>query len=90
MSFFEKTPYSSSFIDKKETISEQESPRRLKVALKYFRSDEKFHNDGRPSDACTNNHIEPTSNEAAAIEQSVKSTDGIVPKVRYIKCTTNS
>lgn len=84
MSFFEKNPYSSSYIDKKESISEQDSPRRLKVALKYFRSDEKFHNDGQPTDACTNNHIEITSNDAAAAEDSVKSTDEIVPKVRPI------
>lgn len=85
MSFFEKNPYSSSYIDKKESISEQDSPRRLKVALKKFLSDEKFHNDGMPTDACTtttNNHIEPTSNEAATVEESVKSPDGIVPKVR--------
>lgn len=109
MSFLEKTPYSSSYIDKKESISEQDSPRRLKVALKKFLSDEKFHNDGMPTDACTiaapatNNHIESTSNEtpstaaatttaaatataaaaaaATAVDESVKSPDGIVPKV---------
>lgn len=85
MSFFEKNPYSSGFIDKKESISEQQSdsPRRLKVALKYFRSDEKIHNDGQPTDSNINS-IETTSNDAAAAEET---TDGIVPKVRHINCT---
>lgn len=84
MSFFEKNPYSSSYIDKKESISDQDSPRRLKVALKLFRSDEKFHSDGMPTDACTNNHTESTSNEATEVDESVKSPDGIVPKVRQM------
>lgn len=87
MSFFEKNPYSSGFIDKKESISEQQSdsPRRLKVALKYFRSDEKIHNDGQQPTDSNINSIETTSNDAAAAE----TTDGIVPKVRYINCTMN-
>lgn len=91
MSFFEKNPYSSSIIDKKESISDQQSdsPRRLKVALKYFRSDEKFHNDGQPMDSSINN-IDATTNDAAAVEESVKSTDGIVPKVRHKLRTMNT
>lgn len=86
MSFFEKNPYSSGFIDKKESISEQQSdsPRRLKVALKYFRSDEKIHNDGQPTDSNINNIEATSNNDAAAAEET---TDGIVPKVRHTNCT---
>lgn len=89
MSFIEKDPYSKCYIDKKESISEQNSPGRLKVALKHFRSDEKIHNDCQSTtNACTNNHIESTkTNEAAAVNESVKSPDGIVPKVRHTKIT---
>lgn len=88
MSFFEKNPYSSGLIDKKESISEQQSdsPRRLKVALKYFRSDEKIHNDGQSTDSNTNNIEATSNNDAAAAEET---TDGIVPKVRHINCTMN-
>lgn len=85
MSVFEKDPYlSTSYYEKKESILEQDSRRRLKVVLKKLRSDDKVHDDKMASSACTNNHIETTSNETTAVDESVKSTDGIVPKVRQI------
>lgn len=80
MSFFEKKAYLSSYFDKKESISDRESPRRLKVALKHVRADEKVHNDGKSNDRTTNNPMESAS--ISATDETNQLQDGNTVKVR--------
>lgn len=84
MSFFEKTPYSSSYSDKKDSISEQDSPRRLKVALKHIQTNAcKCHTDEKTNVTSTDDHNgSSTSNQKSVADNINHTTDGSEHQVR--------
>lgn len=82
MSYFEKNSYPSTYADKPDS-SEQESPRRLKVALKHVQTDAcKCHHDDKTRTSNKNQSNGSTSNTKTVADAKSPSNDGTERQVR--------
>lgn len=82
MSYFEKNSYPSSYTDIPES-SEQESPRRLKVALKHVQTDAcKCHHNDKIRTSNKNQSNGSTSNIKIIADAKNSSNDGTERQVR--------